>query len=322
MRYVEIGGDRVSAIGLGAWQFGAKEWDWQPSLRDQAIRIIHRAIELGVNLIDTAELYGRGESESIVGEAIDGRRDDVFLASKVFPSLPLPKRIQRAAAASLERLRTDRMDLYQIHFPNPVIPLGVQMKGMRAVRDAGQTKHIGVSNFTLRRWRKAEAALGAPVMTNQVSYSLLRRKPDCLLPWASANKRVVIAYSPLAQGLLSGKYGAQNAPGDVRSFNMLFTRTNMEAARPVLTAVHEVAKAHGATSAQIALAWLLHHPQIVAIPGARTLSQMEENAAAADIRLSEDQYQRLTAAADGFHRAGLRAAPQLVGRVLRANKRR
>ncbi len=321
MRYIEIGGDRVSVVGLGTWQFGAKEWGWKPEQRDEAVRIVHRAMDLGINLIDTAEAYARGDSEAIIGEAVDSRRNDVFLASKMLPIMPLPKRIRRAAAASLQRLRTDHMDLYQIHWPNPAIPLKTQMKGMRAVRDAGQAKHIGVSNFTLNMWQKAEAALGGPVMTNQVNYSLLRRKPDRLLPWATANGRIVIAYSPLAQGMLSGKYDTANAPADVRKLNTLFTRANIEAARPVLVALSEIARAHGATSAQIALAWLLHHPNVVVIPGAKNVSQLEQNAAAADIRLTDDEYERLTEAADGFHKVGFRAAPQFVGRLFKSSKK-
>ena len=162
MRYVQIGEDRASVIGLGTWQFGAKGWGWNASQRDDAVRIIHRALDLGINVIDTAEAYSKGESESIIGEALEGMRDRAFVASKLLPLMPLPGRIRRAAAASLERLHTDRMDLYQIHWPNPAVPLGVQMKGMRAVRDAGQTKHVGVSNFTLGQWKKADQALGAP----------------------------------------------------------------------------------------------------------------------------------------------------------------
>ena len=317
MRYVSIGEDQASVIGLGTWQFGAKEWGWEPSQRDEAVRIIHRAIELGVNVIDTAEAYSKGESESIIGEALVGMRDRAFVASKLLPIMPLPGKIRKAAAASLERLKTDHMDLYQIHWPNPVVPLGVQMKGMRAVRDAGRTRHVGVSNFTLGMWQKAERGLGGPVMTNQVQYSLLRRKAEKLLPWAQENGRVVMAYSPLAQGMLSGRYTADNAPGGVRKINVFFTRANMEAARPVLAALREIAAKHDATCAQIALAWLVHHPNVIAIPGARNMSQLEQHAAAGDIELSEDQFARLTEAANAFHKAGLKTFPQLVGRLVR-----
>ncbi|MCP4594732.1 MAG: aldo/keto reductase [bacterium] len=319
MRHVQIGEDKASVIGLGTWQFGAKEWDWDPAQRDDAIRIVHRALELGINVIDTAEAYSKGESESIIGEALVERREQAFLASKLLPLMPLPGRIVKAATASLKRMGTDHMELYQIHWPNPVVPLGVQMKGMRAVHAAGQAKYLGVSNFTLGMWKRAERALGGPVMTNQVQYNMLRRKAECLLPWAQQNGRVVIAYSPLAQGMLSGKYAAGNAPGGVRKINLFFTKSNMEAAKPVLTALKEISAKHDATSAQIALAWLVHHPNVIAIPGARSVAQLEQNAAAGDIELAEDEFVRLTEAADAFQRAkaGIGVVPQLVGRLVR-----
>lgn len=319
MRYLHIGEDRASVIGLGTWQFGAREWGWEPQQRSEAVRIVHRAIELGINLIDTAEAYTRGESESIIGEALEGMRDRAFVASKVLPIMPTPKRIRKAAAASLERLRTARMDLYQIHWPNPLVPLGVQMRGMRTVRDAGQTKHVGVSNFGLGRWQQAERKLGGPVMTNQVKYNLVQRKAEKLLPWAQQNGRVVIAYSPLAQGVLSGKYAAGHAPGGIRKINLLFTRSNLEALQPLLDALQEIAQKHRATCAQIALAWLVHHPNVIAIPGARNVTQLEENAAAGAIELSSDEFARLTGASDAFQnvKAGVGALPQVVGRLVR-----
>jgi len=318
MRYTNIGQDRASVIGLGAWQFGATEWGWQDSHRDEAIRIIHRALELGINVIDTAEAYAKGKSESIIGQALSGMREKAFLATKLLPLFPTPSRIRRAAKNSLMRLRTEQVDLYQIHWPNPVIPLSVQMRGIRAVQDAGWTTHVGVSNFSLAMWQKAEKCLGRPVMTNQVKYSLLRRKPDALLPWCAQMGRVVIAYSPLAQGLLTGKYGPDNPPRrDVRRMNTLYTRANLEAARPLLDALREIARKHGATCGQIALAWLIRRPNVIAIPGAKDVRQLEQNAAAADIELTEDDDARLTETSDRFHAAGLRGVPQFIGRLVR-----
>lgn len=317
MRYTQIGSDSVSVIGLGTWQYGAKEWGWDASQRDEAVRIIRRAIELGINFIDSAEAYARGESEAIIGEALAGCRDRAFLATKLLPLWPWPKRIRRAAARSLERLRTPCVDLYQIHWPNPVVPMRSQMRGMRALRNAGQIRHIGVSNFTLGMWRRAERALGGTVVTNQVQYNLLKRGPEKMLSWAQAGGRVIIAYSPLAQGFLSGKYRTDNAPGGIRKINTLFTRANMAAAEPVLATVREIAGKHGATPAQIALAWLVHHPGVVAIPGAKSMAQLEENAAAGDIQLTEEEFERLSAVSAAFRRAGLRALPQWVKRLLR-----
>ena len=318
MRKVRIGKQEVSAIGLGTWQYGAKEWDWQENQREDARQIIRRAVELGIDVIDTAEAYAKGESEAIIGEAIEGIRDQIFLATKLFPIFPVPGKIRNAIAGSLKRLRVEQVDLYQIHWPNPLIPLSAQMKGMRTARDAGQTRHIGVSNFNLGMWKKAERLLDGPVMSNQVNFSILRRKAEQMLPWARNNGRVVIAYSPLAQGLLTGKYTAENAPGGARKMNSLFTRANIKAAQVVLDAVREIADAHQATMAQIALAWLIHQPNVIAIPGAKNMKQLEENVAAGSIKLADDELRHLTEAADGFQRVGLRAMPQLAGRLVKA----
>jgi len=157
------------------------------------------------------------------------------------------------------------------------------------------------------------------VMTNQVKYNLLQRKAEKLLPWAQQESHVVIAYSPLAQGMLSGKYTAENVPGGIRKINLLFTRSNMEAAQPLLAALREIAQRYGATCSQIALAWLVHHPNVIAIPGAKNVAQLEENAAAGDIELSEEEFHRLTKSSDSFlaSRAGVGALPQVVGRLVR-----
>src|SRR3954470_7640655 len=204
MRFVEVGGVRVSVIGLGTWQFGSREWGYGDTYAErEAGDIVRRALDLGINLIDTAEIYAFGRSERVVGRAIQGRRDDAFLASKVFPVAPISSVVQQRAAASASRLLVDCIDLYQVHWPNPVVPLSSTMRGMAALQRAGAIDHVGVSNFSLSRWRDAEDALAGPVLSNQVEYSLVARKPEKeLLDWAAANDRLVIAYSPLAQGFL------------------------------------------------------------------------------------------------------------------------
>jgi len=175
--------------------------------------IVERALDLGVNLVDTAEAYGYGRSERIVGEAIRGRRDEVFLATKLFPLLPIPPVVQQRARGSARRLGVDAIDLYQVHWPNPVVPNAPTMEGMRRVLDEGIVRHAGVSNFSRARWADAERRLGRPVISNQVQYSLVQRKPEReLLPYTQRAGRLVIAYSPLAQGLLSGHYDGTNPP--------------------------------------------------------------------------------------------------------------
>ena len=303
MRYIDVNGIRLSSIGLGTWQFGSKEWGYGAAYaRDEAGKIAARALELGINLIDTAEIYGRNESERIVGRAITGRRDDVFIATKFFPVMPLPSIIEKHGRASAERLGVEKVDLYQIHWPNPTVPIGMQMDGMRRLVDAGVVEHVGVSNFGLGRWKAAEAALGRAVVSNQVQYSLAVRKPDHeLVPYAAANDRLVIAYSPLAKGLLSGRYDATNLPKDsARRNDPVFVPENVARAHDLIEILRSISKNHDAKPAQVALAWVIHRPNVVAIPGASSVEQLELTAEAADLELSADELAELTAASDAY----------------------
>jgi aryl-alcohol dehydrogenase-like predicted oxidoreductase len=317
MKYVEVRGAKVSAIGLGTWQFGSREWGYGRDYADtEAIAITRRALDLGINLIDTAEIYAFGTSEKVVGRAIEGRRDEAFLATKVFPVMPLGPIVEQRGRASAKRLGVDQIDLYQVHWPNPVVPLGTTMQGMAKLKDAGVIRHVGVSNFNLAKWQEAERHLGQPVLSNQVQYSLAVRKPEReLLPFARDEGRLIIAYSPLAQGLLSARYDGTNTPGGVRAGNALFLPENIEQAKPMLDALREIAAAHGAKPAQVALAWVIRRPNVVAIPGASNVGQLESNAEAADLELTDDEDARLTEASDGFNPVGGMAA---MPRLLRA----
>ena len=315
MRYVDVAGMRLSRIGLGTWQFGAREWGYgRDYTRHEAGAIVRRALELGVNLLDTAEAYGFGASERTVGAAVAGRRHDAFLATKLFPLVPVAPVVVDRARRSARRLGVDTIDLYQVHQPNPVVPDTVVMSGMRRLLDRGMIRHVGVSNYSLSRWQAADRALGRPVVSDQVRYNLAQRAPETeLVPWARANDRVVIAYSPLAQGLLAARYDADHRPGGVRAANPLFLPENLERAGPLLAALREVAGAHGASPAQVALAWLLRRPNVVAIPGASSVAQLEGNAEAADLDLTDDDDARLTETSDRFRPVtGPAAVPPMV----------
>jgi aryl-alcohol dehydrogenase-like predicted oxidoreductase len=295
VKFVEVGGARLSAIGLGTWQFGSSEWGYGGKYaREEAGAIVQRALDLGVNLIDTAEIYGLGRSEKIVGEAIRGRRENVFLATKLFP-VGLPFQVAGRARRSARRLGVDRIDLYQLHWPSPLFPPRATMPRMKRLVDAGLVSHAGVSNHSLHGWQAAEAALGGPVLSNQVLFNLVNRAPERdLVPWAQREGRVVMAYSPLAQGLLSGKY-QQSPPRNFRRMRGTFSEESRQRAQPLVDALEEIASSHSATNAQIALAWLIRKPNVVAIPGASSVKQLEENVAAADIDLSDEQDARLSA---------------------------
>jgi aryl-alcohol dehydrogenase-like predicted oxidoreductase len=173
---------------------------------------------------------------------------------------------------------------------------------MRRLQDAGIVQHVGVSNFSPDRWSAAEHELGRPVVSNQVHFSLLHRKPDQgNVPYAVTNDRVVIAYSPLEQGILGGRYDPEHLPaGPARRNNPLCLRENIERAMPIIETLRRLAAAHDATPAQVALAWMIRKPNVVAIPGASSVEQLEHNIAAADLDLTDDEDEELTAASDRF----------------------
>jgi aryl-alcohol dehydrogenase-like predicted oxidoreductase len=257
---------------------------------------VHRAIELGVNLIDTAEIYGQGRSEKIVGQAIQGLREKVFIATKLFP-LGLPLQVASRARASARRLGIDRIDLYQQHWPSALFPPRSTMPRFKKLVDQGLVGHIGVSNFSAGQWQEAERAAGIAVLSNQVQYSLAHREPEtALVPWAQREGRIVIAYSPIAQGLLSGRY-LDAPPSNFRRMRSDFRAAARARFVPLVAALKEIGTRHQATPAQVALAWLVNQPNVVAIPGASSARQVEENAAAGDLVLDAEESERLGALA-------------------------
>lgn len=303
MKYLEIDGlGQVSRVGLGTWQFGSREWGYGQDYADGAARaIVARARELGVTLFDTAEIYGLGTSERILGESLGEERDQVVVASKIMPLAPFPPVVRRRAAGSARRLQLRKIPLYQVHAANPLVPDSVIMPGMQSLLDADRIGAVGVSNYTLHRWQQADAALGRPVVSNQVQFSLAKPAPlSDLVPFAAREGRMVIAWSPLAQGLLGGRYSVGHRPGGVRATNPLFGTENLHRVAPLLDLLRATAARYDAKPAQVALAWLLAQPQVVVIPGASSVEQLEFNVAAADLDLDDDSVAALTAAARSF----------------------
>jgi len=299
MRYERLGRTdmEVSKIGLGTWQFGSFYWGWGREINEEiAIELVRTAVEeLGINLIDTAEIYGNGKSERIIGRAMrDLDRDRVVIATKLFP-FPwriTPRRAIRALEGSLGRLGVDRIDLYQIHWPSPIFPLRGVLRELEREVDEGRIRAIGVSNFSLRQLERARSYMRKhDIASNQVEYNLLRRKVEReLIPYCQREGITVIAYSPLAQGLLTGKYGPGRMPGGLqrRMMMSLFFGYGGVSWDPV-GRVRELAEKKGVRPAQIALAWLISKPGVVAIPGAKNPDQLRSNAGAAGIELSEEE---------------------------------
>ncbi|MDI2128668.1 aldo/keto reductase [Yinghuangia seranimata] len=303
MRYLDVEGfPRISRIGLGTWQFGSRQWGYGDAYDTVTARaLVGRALELGVTLFDTAEVYGRGASERILGEALGSEASRVVVATKFAPVLPLAPITRARARASLGRLGVERISLYQAHFPNPLFGMDTVMQGLAELRDQKLVDEVGVSNYDLARWRRAEHALGHRVLSNQVEFSLVRPGPARdLVPWAAEHGRVVIAYSPLGQGLLGCRYDAYNPPSGFRARRPLFRPDNLRRATPLLELLQEVAAVHGASPGQVALAWVLRHGPVVAIPGASSVEQLEQNVAAAELDLTDDEFAALSECAAAF----------------------
>jgi aryl-alcohol dehydrogenase-like predicted oxidoreductase len=315
MQYLTVDGlPPVSKVGLGTIRFGEKGFD--PAT---ARAIIRRALELGITHFDTAQAYGWGRSERLLGETLTAEQaTGIAVTSKYAPLLPLPTVIARQARASRARLGCPEIPLYLLHMPNPLVPRRVIMRGFRQAQETGVIRSAGVSNHSLLQWQAAETALGGPLAANEVLLNLLHRGPlDDLVPWAAEHRRLVIAASPLGVGMLTGRYDHGHPPGKLswprrlalRHAALPPTAANLRRLEPLLEELRAAAIRHGATPAAVALAWTISHAPVVVIPGASSIGQLEANAAAADITLSRDEQQALTAAA-GELQAPRRATPR------------
>lgn len=276
---------RVSEIGIGTWQAGDDTWGPDVNDRDCVAAIV-RASELGMSLVDTAENYGKGHSEEVLGEAVRrAGRDNVFIATKVSDHHLRPVDVEKACRASLSRLHVRFIDLYQIHWTDPYdqVPLRQTMKAMEKLQREGKIGEIGVSNFAVRDLEEARSTLSrSDIVSDQVQYNLLHRNIEAeVVPYCKREGITILAYSPLARGALTGKYRETKRPGDaVRTKDVFFRAENLKKISPLLTQLERIAKAHDKTPGQVALAWIRSHPGIIPIPGAKRASQSEENAAA------------------------------------------
>jgi aryl-alcohol dehydrogenase-like predicted oxidoreductase len=318
MEFKELGrsGIKVSAIGLGTWQWGSREWGWGRGYgRSEVLETFPKALDLGINLIDTAEIYGRGKSEELVGEAIRGHREDVVIATKVWPMNLTSGRLIRAADRSLRRLGVDVIDLYQVHWPNPLFSIRGTMKSMKKLVQTGKIRSVGVSNFNLTQMKAAQGAL-APLSlaSNQVRYNLLDRGIESsLLPYAEESRITIIAYSPLAFGLLTGRYTPESKPTSlVQASNYRFSKKNLTRLCSLLRVIMEIANEHNRTPSQVALNYLITKPCVIAIPGAKRPEHVADSAGATDWRLSESEVTRLTAAASELKFDRLSGIPNLL----------
>jgi aryl-alcohol dehydrogenase-like predicted oxidoreductase len=297
VEYRELGntGIDVSVLMLGAWAFGHDAWEGERKIQDEeSVRTIQAALDEGINWIDTAAGYGGGYSEKIVGQAVKDRRDDVVLASKSFGT---PTAIHSTIDDCLSNMGIDCIDLYQIHYPDPKVPIADQVGAMKDIQEAGKIRFIGVSNFTAAQHR--EALETVRIETSQPPFNVFWREiDDDVLPFCRESNISVIPYSPLAQGLLAGRFRSKNdVPEDIRSKNKLMAPGILEECVEVVNRLEEIAEAHGKSIAQAAIAWTIQTPGITApIIGCRKPDQLTENLGGVGWRLSDDEYLEISQA--------------------------
>jgi aryl-alcohol dehydrogenase-like predicted oxidoreductase len=300
MEQVELGGLAVSAEGLGCMGmssvYGAADWD-------ESVAVVRRALDLGVTLIDTADAYGLGHNEVLVGRALAGRRDEAQIATKTGMDFTTgrgrlvvrndPERIKAAADASLLRLGTDRIDLYYLHRVDPEVPLEESVGALAELVAEGKVRAIGLSEVTGEQLRAAYAV--HPIAAVQSEYSLWTRDPETTVAEAARELGVgLVAYSPLGRGFLTGTVEAGAlAAGDGRRRLARFTEDAAAANRSIAQAAARIAEARGATAGQVALAWVAAQAPrlgvpVVPIPGTKRLRWVEENAAALGVRLTDE----------------------------------
>ncbi len=290
---------KITPIVMGTWQAGKSMW---VGIEDaETIKAIREGFEAGIATVDTAEVYGNGHSEQIVAQALSDVRDKATYATKVFANHLKYDQVIEACEGSLKNLKTDYIDLYQIHWPSgafnsEVVPIEETMSALNKLKEQGKIRAIGVSNFS--RTQIEEASQYGRIDSLQPAYSLFWRQVEKdTMPYCVENNISILAYSSLAQGLLTGKFerGHKFEEGDNRAKNTLFQGENYERAQQALDKLRPIAERHQCTLAQLSLAWLIAQPQTNAIAGARNTEQAVANAKAADVQLSGDELKEIDA---------------------------
>lgn len=302
---------QLTPIGFGAWAIGGGDWQfaWGPQDDKDSVSAIHRALDLGINWIDTAAIYGLGHSEEIVGRALKSSSHKPYIFTKCsmrwHADRSIYQTIKAASVAeeveqSLRRLQIERIDLYQIHWPKPDEEIEEGWEALAQLREQGKLRWIGVSNFSVDQMKRAQKI--APITSLQPPYSMLRRAIEQeILPFAQANGIGVINYSPMLSGLLTGKMTPERIAAfpadDWRRNNIEYKEPRLSRNMQLVDLLREIGSAHGVTAGVVAIAWTLHNPAITAaIVGGRNPRQVEETAAALTFRLTEDEYQKICAA--------------------------
>lgn len=306
MNYGKLGRTdiEVSSVCMGCWAI-VGDATWGPQDESDALDAIRASLDVGVNFFDTAEGYGAGSSEELLAKGLGGRRDQAIIATKASGRNLSPDKLREACERSLKHLNTDRIDLYQIHWPSRTIPLADTLGAMERLRDEGKIRAMGVSNFACGDL--SELLSVSRVESNQLPYSLLWRAVEFeILPLCSKNEIGVLCYSPLMQGLLTGKFSSADGVPEGRARSRLFSRDRSltrhqedgceELVFDALSKLGKLASDWGFSMGHLSLAWLLAQPGVASvIVGARNALQARENAAAADVALTAEQVEQLNA---------------------------
>jgi aryl-alcohol dehydrogenase-like predicted oxidoreductase len=315
LKTVELGstGMQISRVGLGAWAIGGTGWwdAWGNQDDEESIATIRRAVELGINWVDTAPIYGLGHSERVVGRALEGLAERPFVFTKASlhddggQVVHILERdsLLREVEASLERLRLDVIDLYQVHWPDPDEDIEEAWSTFAEIKEQGLVRHIGVSNFSVEQMRRVQGI--APVETLQPPYSLLERAvEEEILPFAEREGMGVIPYSPMASGLLSGAMTAERVAAlpddDWRKHDQRFQDPELSRHLATVERLKTVAACHDTSAGAIAVAWTLHHPAVDgSIVGFRRPGQVEQLALAGNIELTDEDLATIAGELDG-----------------------
>ena len=324
MEYRKLGttGIEVSVFALGCWPFaGGAVWGEQDE--DVSIATVHAALDKGINFFDTAEGYEKGHSERVLGRGLEGRRDEAVIATKVSASHLKPSEIVKACEQSLENLRTDYIDLYQIHWPNWEVPIEVSWQALEALKSSGKVRALGVSNFGVQDM--GDLLEKGHCETNQLNYGLLWRVVEHeILPLCRANDIGLICYSPLAQGLLTDRYGSADEVPDGLARTRLYSKERPNATHgedgceeevfEVLGVIREICKGVGESMATCSLAWMKQRAGVASVlVGARSPEELAWNEPAINLKLSDDVIDDLSVATERVkEKIGLNPDPWMV----------
>ena len=281
---------KSSVIGFGT--------GFRKGITKESSKIIEVALDLGVTLIDTAEIYNNGLSEKIIGEVIKGRRDEIVLVTKVSGDHLKYNEVLRSAEGSLRRLDTDYIDLYLVHWPNQNVPLTETMRAMERLVTEGKVRYIGVSNFDLEQLKNTNEELSrCEVIANEIKYNLLERDAEKkVLPFCQKENISILAYGPLARGLLTGRFSDEHRipDDDWRIGDWFFEGESFMKGLDMVSVLNEIGSHYGKTAGQVAINWFLDKPMVFPIFGASNIEQVEENCNVIDWHIDKSDRERLS----------------------------